>query len=66
MKKVDLTNQIAAVQLEIEQRKLSRGKMSRSECEFQIGRLDAVIATLRWLQVNEARIKGALSDDKGR
>ena len=59
--RIPLRNQIAAVRLELEQRKLSRGKMSRAEAEYQLARLEAAVATLEWLEANEDRIKGALS-----
>ena len=57
--RIPLRNQIAAVRLELEQRKLSRGKMSRAEAEYQLTRLEAAVVTLEWLEANEDRIKGA-------
>jgi hypothetical protein len=59
--KIALRHQVAAVKLELEQRKLSRGKLSRAEADYQLSRLDAAVATLEWLETNEDRIKGALS-----
>lgn len=59
--KIALRQQVAAVRAEIEQRKLSRGKMSRSEVEYQLARLEAAASTLDWLQANGARIKAALA-----
>jgi hypothetical protein len=57
--KVPLRHQVAAVKLELEQRKVKPG-MSRSQAEYHLSRLEAAIATLEWLQANEERIKGAL------
>ena len=37
------------------------GKMRSSEVEFHIARMKAVLSTLRWLQVNEATIRAALT-----
>jgi hypothetical protein len=59
-RKCSLGRQIAALELEIEQRKISRGKMSRSESEYQLARLEAARVTLIWLQDNEAKIKQVL------
>jgi hypothetical protein len=58
--KVALSQQIGAVRLEIEQRRLKPGKMSRSQAEYHLSRLHAAVATLDWLQVNEARIKALI------
>jgi hypothetical protein len=60
MNKFSLSQQIDAVELELKDRRVSRGKMSRSVAEFHIKRLEAAIDTLRWLQTNEALIKGVL------
>ncbi|MBR0695971.1 hypothetical protein [Bradyrhizobium lablabi] len=61
MSKVSLSQQIDAVETELRERRSgTRAKMSRSVAEFHTKRLEAAAATLRWLQDNEARIKGAL------
>jgi hypothetical protein len=65
MSKIPLRQQIAAVRLEIEQRKLSRGKMTVAERDYHVARLDASAATLEWLQANEERIKEALGNAQG-
>ena len=58
--KISLQQQIDAVGRELAQRKLSRGKMSRAEAEYHVERLEAALASLQWLQLNEPRIKEAL------
>jgi hypothetical protein len=60
MNKFSLSQQVDAVELELKERRITRGKMSRSVAEFHIKRLEAAIDTLRWLQTNEARIKGVV------
>lgn len=60
MTKFSLSQQIDAVELELKERRVTRGKMSRSVAEYHIKRLEAAIDTLRWLQTNEARIKGVV------
>ena len=62
--KVPLRQQIAAVELEIEQRKVSRGCMSRSEHEYQLLRLGAVLTTLKWFQANEPRIREKVGENE--
>lgn len=61
-RKFSLRQQIAAVELELNQRKTSRGKMSRSEAEYHVARLEAALSTLRWLEANEAIIKGRVDN----
>lgn len=60
-RKYPLRQQIAAVELELRDRQQSRGKMSRSEAEYQVARLEAALSTLRWVEANEAKIRGALT-----
>jgi hypothetical protein len=55
--KVPLRQQISAIRIEIDQRKIKPG-MSRSQAEYHIIRLESAVATLEWLQANESRIKG--------
>jgi uncharacterized coiled-coil DUF342 family protein len=57
--KVTISQQVAALRVEIQQRKVKAG-MSRSQAEYDIARLEAAVATLEWLQTNEQLIKGAL------
>lgn len=56
-RKFPIGQQIAALDLEIEQRKISRGKMTRSESEYQLARLEAARTTLAWLELNEPEIR---------
>ncbi len=59
--KVALTRQIAAVETELKERSSgTRTKLSRSQAQFQRDGLEAAANTLRWLQQNEARIKGVI------
>ena len=55
--KVTIGQQITAIRIEIQQRRVKPG-MNRSQAEYHLSRLEAVVATLEWLQANEARIKG--------
>ncbi|MGN8547647.1 hypothetical protein ACQPTN_23890 [Bradyrhizobium sp. 13971] len=59
--RISLTRQIAAVEAEIKDRRSgARTKLNPSAAQYQRDGLEAAANTLRWLQQNEARIKGAL------
>lgn len=56
---ISLTRQIGAVGAEINGRDRSaRVKLSTSQVQFQCDGLEAAANTLRWVQQNEARIRG--------
>ena len=58
-----LVAQVAEVEREIHMRKkvypnfVKYGKMKQEESDYHMGRMEAVLRTLKWLQVNEAKIK---------
>ena len=60
---VSLSQQIEEVEREIALRKnvyprmVSSGKMRQSIADYHLARIEAVLATLLWLQTNEAAIK---------
>lgn len=64
--KVPLRHQIEEVERELVMRRqvypglVRRKTMRQGEADLHMGRMEAVLATLRWLQENEERIKGAL------
>ncbi|MBR1206982.1 MULTISPECIES: hypothetical protein [unclassified Bradyrhizobium] len=59
--KISLSRQISAVETELTDRRSgARAKLSTSQVQYQRDGLEAAANTLRWLQQNEARIKGAL------
>ncbi|MDI2110454.1 MULTISPECIES: hypothetical protein [Bradyrhizobium] len=58
---ISLTRQIGAVGAEINAKGSSaRRKLSTSQAQYQCDGLEAAANTLRWLQQNEASMKGAL------
>jgi hypothetical protein len=67
MTKISLAQQIEEVEREIKLRENAyrsygrTGAMRSSEAEFHIARIKAVLATLRWLQANEATIRTAVT-----
>jgi hypothetical protein len=63
--KIAISQQIGAVRLEIEQRKIKPGKMNRSQVEYHLSRLEAAAITLEWLRANEAHIRGVLAQPIG-
>lgn len=64
--KFSLQAQIEEIDRELGQRErvypqlYAKGQLRRSVGEYQVQRLEAVKATLQWLQQNEARIKEQL------
>jgi len=60
--------QIAEVDREIVMREkvypswIARGKMQQSEADYYMGRMRAVLRTLKWLQINEAKIKAKIEN----
>lgn len=64
--KFSLAAQIEEIDRELEQRRrvyprlVAKGELRKSVGDYQVQRLDAVRATLVWLQENEARIKTQL------
>jgi hypothetical protein len=64
--KVPLSEMIAEVEREIERRKDTYPRIAgpegfKAEIALHIRRMEAVLATLQWLQENEDRIKAALT-----
>lgn len=63
-----LKAQIAEVEAEIEMRKrvfpglVSRRTMKEAEADYKIETMRAVLATLQWLERNEAKIKTLLGE----
>ncbi|GEC52239.1 hypothetical protein ABIF38_006401 [Bradyrhizobium japonicum] len=58
---VSLTRQISTVGAEINARGSSaRAKLTASQAQYQCDGLEAAANTLRWLQQNEARIRGVM------
>jgi len=66
--KLSLAQQIEEVARELGLRKqvyprlVSTGKMRQSVADYHTARMRAALATLEWLQKNEARIKAALGE----
>lgn len=64
--KISLTSQIQEVEREIAQRRdvyprmVAARQIKQSLADYQMHRIEAVLATLKWLQANEAAIKAAL------
>lgn len=64
--KISLTSQIQEVERELSQRRsvyprmVATRKLKQSLADYQMQRLEAVLATLKWLQANEAAVKAAL------
>ncbi|MGY3527714.1 hypothetical protein [Bradyrhizobium sp. USDA 4452] len=59
--KIALSRQIMAVETELRDRRSgARTKLTPSQATYQRDGLEAAANTLRWLQQNEARIKGAV------
>ncbi|NJL09055.1 MAG: hypothetical protein HC900_13055 [Methylacidiphilales bacterium] len=64
--KISLSQQIDEVRRELAEREsvyprlVSSGKLRQSVADYQVARLQAVLATLRWLQVNEAAVRAAV------
>ncbi|MGL3208718.1 hypothetical protein [Bradyrhizobium sp. BR 1433] len=62
---ISLTRQIGAVGAEINVKSSSpRRKLTASQAQFQCDGLEAAANTLRWLQQNEARIRGRSDNDR--
>ncbi|UGA46705.1 hypothetical protein HU230_0011955 [Bradyrhizobium quebecense] len=58
---ISMTRQVTAVETELKDRRSgARAKLSSSAAIYQRDGLQAAANTLRWLQQNEASIKGAL------
>ncbi|WP_338700702.1 hypothetical protein V5279_21275 [Bradyrhizobium sp. 26S5] len=58
---VSMTRQVTAVETELKDRRSgARAKLSSAAAVYQRDGLEAAANTLRWLQQNEASIKGAL------
>jgi hypothetical protein len=63
---VSIVAQIAEVDREIVMREkvypqwVKANKMHQGEADFHLGRMRAVLRTLKWLQRNEAAIKGKI------
>ncbi|WP_338821479.1 hypothetical protein [Bradyrhizobium septentrionale] len=56
-----MTRQVTAVETELKDRRSgARAKLSSAAAVYQRDGLEAAANTLRWLQQNEASIKGAL------
>lgn len=68
--KISITSQILEVERELEQRRkvyprlVGKGSMRQAEAELLIGRMEAVRATLVWVQNNEAEIRAYLHQKK--
>lgn len=67
MSKVSLNQQIEEVEHELRMREqvypklVLRKQKSQSAADMNMMRMRAVLDTLRWLQANEAKIKGGLA-----
>ncbi|OKO73605.1 hypothetical protein [Bradyrhizobium sp. NAS96.2] len=58
---ISITRQVTAVETELKDRRSGgRGKLSSAAAIYQRDGLEAAANTLRWLQQNEASIKGAM------
>lgn len=66
---VPLSQQIAEVRSEIEKRGsvygrlIQKGQMRRGEADYKIEAMNSVLATLQWLQANEATVRKAVKKD---
>jgi hypothetical protein len=71
MTEFSLVAQIAEVEREIVMRNkvypqwVARAKMKQGEADYHLGRMEAVLVTLKWLQRNEAKIKQKVEDTSG-
>ena len=67
-KPISLAQQIDEVEHELKLResiypgRVRTAKMRPGEAEFHIARMRAVLATLRWLQANEAVVRAAVTN----
>lgn len=65
--KISLSQQIDEVCRELAEREsvyprlVTSGKLRQSVADYQVARLEAVHATLRWLQANEATVRAAIA-----
>ena len=65
---LSLSQQIEEVQRELRfrrdvyPRQVSSGKLRKSEAEYHMARMEAVLTTLQWLERNEAKIKLTLTE----
>jgi len=66
MKRPSLIAQIQEVERELGKRKdvyprlVKTRKLRQSEADFYMGRMEAVLVTLRWLQEHEAAVRAAV------
>lgn len=69
---IPLDRQIAAAEREVALRRnvyphrIATGKMTQAEADRHIAEMEAVAKTLRWLQANEAVVRGAIDWVRGR
>jgi len=70
MAEFNLTAQIAEVERELTMRRkvyphfVASEKLTHDEAKYYMGRMEAVLKTLKWLQANEARIKEKTRPDE--
>lgn len=70
-RRFSLTAQIAEVEYELKQRDrvyrhlVATRKLGQAEADYHTGCMEAALATLRWLQKNEAAIKAAIKAATG-
>lgn len=70
MMKVSLNQQIDEVRRELNERKgvyarlIASQKMRQSIADFQTQRMEAVLATLEWIQQNEEALKTVVREEK--
>lgn len=66
---IPIAQQISEVVYELKMRedvyarRVRDGKMTQKVADYRIERMQAVLATLKWLQVNVARIKARLREE---
>lgn len=64
---IPLDRQIAAAEREVALRRnaypqfIRRGKLTQEEADRHIAEMEAIVTTLRWLQANEAVVRGAVA-----
>lgn len=69
--KVELKDQIAELRKELDSRKaghplrVARGMMTQQEAEVAIGRMEAALKTLQWLDKNRAAVLQAKGNSDG-
>ncbi|BBF92380.1 hypothetical protein [Blastochloris tepida] len=58
---IDEIRRELAQRADVYPRMVASGKVRQSVAEFQIARLEAVLATLLWLKANEATVRAAIA-----